>query len=79
MGPLLVIPHPFAEPSLCIPRVPLSRNVHNPHGWAAHNYSLVYDLAQSSATMSVLEVLQTCPTQQKSLLSTLGAVDPVDT
>jgi hypothetical protein len=29
--------------------------------------------------MSVLEVLQTCPTQRKSLLSTLGAVDPVDT
>jgi hypothetical protein len=29
--------------------------------------------------MSVLEVLQTCPTQQKSLLSALGAVDPTDT
>jgi hypothetical protein len=29
--------------------------------------------------MSVLEVLQTCPTQHKSLLSTLWAVDPVDT
>jgi hypothetical protein len=29
--------------------------------------------------MSVLEVLQTCPTQWKSLLSTLGEVNPVDT
>jgi hypothetical protein len=29
--------------------------------------------------MSVLEVLQTCPTQRKSLLSTMGAVDPSDT
>jgi hypothetical protein len=29
--------------------------------------------------MSVLEVLQTFPTQQKSLLSTLGAVNPIDT
>ena len=29
--------------------------------------------------MSVLEVLQTFPTQQKSLLSALGAVDPADT
>jgi hypothetical protein len=28
--------------------------------------------------MSVLEVLQTCPTQRKSLLSALGAVDPTD-
>jgi hypothetical protein len=29
--------------------------------------------------MSFLEVLQTCPTQRKSLLSTLGAVNPEDT
>jgi hypothetical protein len=29
--------------------------------------------------MSVLEVLQTCPMQRKSLLSALGAVDPTDT
>jgi hypothetical protein len=29
--------------------------------------------------MSVLEVLQTCPTQWKSLLSTLGEVDLADT
>jgi hypothetical protein len=29
--------------------------------------------------MSVLEVLQTCPTQRKSLLSTLGVVDLADT
>jgi hypothetical protein len=29
--------------------------------------------------MSVLEVLQTCPTQRKSLLSTLGVADPTDT
>jgi hypothetical protein len=29
--------------------------------------------------MSVLEVLQTCPTQRKSLLSAMGAVDPTDT
>jgi hypothetical protein len=28
--------------------------------------------------MSVLEVLQTCPTQRKSLLSALGEVDPTD-
>jgi hypothetical protein len=29
--------------------------------------------------MLVLEVFQTCPTQQKSLLSSLGAVHPTDT
>jgi hypothetical protein len=79
IGPPLVIPRPSAEPPLRIPRIPLRRNVHNPQARAAHNYSLVDDLAQSPAAMSVLEVLQTCPTQRKSLLSAMGAVDPADT
>jgi hypothetical protein len=78
-APPLVIPRPTVEPPLCIPRIPLRRNVHNPQARAAHNYSLVDDLAQSPTAMSVLEVLQTCPTQWKSLLSALGAVDPADT
>jgi hypothetical protein len=78
-GPPLVIPHPSAEPPLRIHRIPLRRNVHNPQARETHNYSLGDDLAQSPVAMSVLEVLQTCPTQQKSLLSTLGAVDPADT
>jgi hypothetical protein len=62
MGPPSVIPLPSTEPPLCIPRIPLGRNIHNPQARAAHNYSLVDDLAQSSAAMSILEVLQTCPT-----------------
>jgi hypothetical protein len=74
-----MIPHPNTETPLRIPRIPLRWNVNNPQARAAHNYSLVDDLAQSPAAMSVLEVLQTCPTQWKSLLSTLGAVDPADT
>jgi hypothetical protein len=78
-GPPLMIPCPNTETPLRIPRIPLRRNVNNPQARATHNYSLVDDLAQSPATMSVLEVLQTCPTQRKSLLSTLGAVDPADT
>jgi hypothetical protein len=78
-GPPLMIPRPSAELPLRIPRIPLRRNVHNPQARAAHNYSLVDDLAQSPAAMSVLEVLQTCPAQRKSLLSAMGAVDPSDT
>lgn len=31
-----------------------------------------------SLAMSALEVLQTCPTQWKSLLSAIGVIDPVD-
>jgi hypothetical protein len=75
IGQPLMIPRPNAEP---IPRIP-RRNVHNPHAKAAHNYSLVDDLAQSPAAISVLEVLQTCPSQRKSLLSALGAIDTADT
>jgi hypothetical protein len=74
-----VIPRPSTEPPLRIPCIPLRRNVHNPQARAAHNYSLVDDLEQSPTAMSVLEVLQTCPMQRKSLLSTLGAVDPANT
>ena len=44
-----------------------------------HNYSLVDDLAQSPTAMSVLEVLQTCPTQWNSLLFSLGEFDPTNT
>jgi hypothetical protein len=40
---------------------------------------MVDDLAQSPGTMSVLEVLQTCPNQRKSLLSALGEIDPANT
>jgi hypothetical protein len=74
-----MIPRPNMEPIPRIPRMPLWRNVHNPHARAAHNYSLVDDLAQSPAAMSVLEVLQTCPSQRKSFLSALGVVDLADT
>jgi hypothetical protein len=75
IGQPLMIPRPNTEP---IPRIP-RRNVHDPHANAAHNYSLVDDLAQSPAAISVLEVLQTCPSQRKSLLSSLGEIDTADT
>jgi len=77
--PPLMIPHPNTKTPLCIPHIPLCRNVHNPKSRVAHNYSLVNDLAQSPTAMLVLEVLQTCHTQRRSLLSALGVVDPVDT
>jgi hypothetical protein len=67
-----MISRPNTETPLRIPHIPLRRNVTNPQARATHNYSLVDDLAQSLATMSILEVLQTCPTQRKSLLSPWG-------
>jgi hypothetical protein len=74
-----MIPHPSTKPPLRIPRIPLQQNVNNPQARTTHNYSLVDDLVQYPSAMLVLEVLQTCPTQNKSFLSTLGAVDPADT
>jgi hypothetical protein len=60
-GKPLMIPRSNTKPIPHIPHIPLQRNVHNPHARAAHNYSLVDDLAQSPIAISVLEVLQTCP------------------
>jgi hypothetical protein len=78
-GQPLMIPCPNTEPTICIPCIPLRRNVNNPQAREAHNYSMVDDLAQSPATMSILEDLQTFPPQGKSLLSSLGVVNPTDT
>jgi hypothetical protein len=78
-SPTLMIPRPNTNTPLSIPCIPLRQNVTNPRARSAHNYSMVNVLAQSPAAMSVLEVLQTCPTQHKSLLFALGAVDLDDT
>ena len=40
------------------------------------NYSIVDDVSQSPASMSPLEVLQSCPTQRKELVNALGVVNP---
>jgi hypothetical protein len=68
-------PYPNPEATTYIPHITLCKNMHNPHAWVAHSYILVEDLAQSPTSMSVLEVLHTCPSQRKDFLSQLGAVD----
>ena len=60
------------------PRFPLRRINNNPNARAASNYNIVDDLAQSPAAMFALEVLKNCPTQRKTLLSSIGAIDPND-
>jgi len=52
--------------------------MHNTSARATKNYNIVEDLAQAPLAMSALEVLQTCPTQQKALLSAIGGIDPED-
>jgi hypothetical protein len=55
------------------------KSAFNPHARAAQNYSIVEDLAQAPSAMSALEVLQSCPTQRKALLKSIGGIDPMDT
>ena len=58
------------------PKASIKRATYNPNARAAQNYSVVEDLAQAPCAMSVLEVLQSCPEQQRTLLSSLGVQDP---
>ena len=65
-----------------MPRPPkgvLSKSKHNPNARAAQNYSIVEDLAQAPCSMSALEVSQSCLTQRKTLLYSIGTIDPNDT
>jgi len=73
---LLEIPQPKVEAISKILKGPLCHNTTSNR--VSHTYSIVDDLAQSLAAMSNLEVLQSFPSQNKSLLTTLGTVDPFD-
>ena len=74
-GPLQ-IPQPKFESIPKIPKGPLCCNAASNR--ATHTYSIVDDLAQSPIAMSMLEVLQSCLSQKKSLLTALGIVDAFD-
>ena len=56
----------------------LRKSSYNPNAYVAHHYSIFEDLAQVPSAMSTLEVLRSCPSQRKALLSVVGGVDPVD-
>ena len=58
------------------PKSTLRKVVFNPNSRAAQFYNVVEDLAQAPCAMSTLEVLQSCPTQCKNSLTTLGDLDP---
>jgi hypothetical protein len=58
-----------------IPKGEFKKSSHNPNARATHNYSMVEDLSQTPCAMSTLEVLQSCPTQRKSLLTALCSTE----
>ena len=57
----------------------LCKSLYNPNAHAAQHYSIVEDLAQAPSAMSVLELLLSCLSQWKALLSAIGGLDPADT
>ena len=72
-GSPLHIEKPVDKPEAA-PRIPkgvLKRSGHNPNSQATQNYSFVEDLGHTPCAMSRLEVLQSCPSQRKALLSAL--------
>ena len=74
-GPLH-IEKPVSDTILRPPKNTVRKTVFNPNARAAQNYNVVEDLAQAPCAMSTLEVLQNCPTQRKTLLAALGAIEP---
>jgi hypothetical protein len=78
-GPLH-LERPSLDTVLCPPpKGFIRKSTFNPHARAAQNYNIVEDLAQPPSAMSALEVLQSCPIQQKALLKDIGGIDPTDT
>ena len=63
---------------LRLPKSTLRKKKINPNSRATQFYNFVEDLAQEPCATSTLEVLQSCPTQRKNLLTALGATDPSD-
>ena len=69
----LEIEKPTPEPIVKPPsKGVLRRSSYNPNARAAQHYNIVEDLAQAPSAMSALEFLQSCPSQQKALLSAIG-------
>ena len=58
------------------PCPPIRRVANNATARSTVSYNIVDDLAQTPTAMSALEVLKTFPTQRKSLLAVLGAIEP---
>ena len=76
-GTPLHIEKPVDKPE-ATPRIPkgvLKCLGNNPNARATQNYSVVEDLGHTPCVMSALEVLHSCPSQRKALLSALGVND----
>jgi hypothetical protein len=71
----LQIEKTLGETMTRIPKGAFKKASHNPNARAAHNYYVVEDLSQTPCAMSALQVLQSCPSQRKALLTALGSIE----
>jgi hypothetical protein len=58
-----------------IPKHAFKKASHNLDVRATHNYYVMEDLSQTPCAMSTLEVLQSCPSQKKALLTASGSTE----
>jgi hypothetical protein len=68
--------NPISNAVLHLPKSVICKVVFNPNSCVVKNYNIVEYLAQAPCAMSTLEVIQHCPNQRRTLLSTIGAMDP---
>ena len=71
------IEKPVDKPEVapCIPKGVLKHSGHNLNARAVQNYYVVEDLGHTPCATSTLEVLQSCPSQRKALIFSLGVND----
>jgi hypothetical protein len=72
----LQIEKPAFNSILHPPKRTIRKATINPSSRVAQNYNIIEDLAQAPCAMFVLEVLQHYPSQRRTLLATIGVVDP---
>jgi hypothetical protein len=72
---LLQIEKPTFDSILCPPKITIHKSNFNPGSCAAQKYNIVEYLAQALCAMSTLEVLQHFPSQHRTLLASIGAID----
>jgi hypothetical protein len=58
------------------PKSTIRKSTFNPSSRATQNYNIVEYLAQESCVMSSLEFLKHCPSQCRTLLASIGEIDP---
>jgi hypothetical protein len=71
----LQIEKPISDAMLHPAKSVIRKAIFNPNSHATKNYNIIEYLAQAPCAMSILEVIQHCPNQRRTLLSAIGEMD----